>query len=277
MFGRAPLYSTLKHPNRKHEHKFPKKLFKEFDVTFSKYDKCVCYSISKKGNAKSKKHLIYLHGGAYAMQIVHWQWKTVHKIAKKSNVTIDVFIYELSNPNHTVYKQNFDALEKFYDTLDGNWISILGDSAGGGMAVSFSKYLRDKKKKLPNHLFLVDPWINMVDNGHLTKKDFNEKDTYLKYDDCQTSIEWYTHGEDPHGWMFSPLYVDFKGFPPVLLIISTHEIIYNDLKTFYEKLKGSHVDVTKMTYKELFHDFFLFDIEESDEVLDKICGIINKS
>jgi monoterpene epsilon-lactone hydrolase len=84
--------------------------------------------ISRK-NGEATKHLLYLHGGAYAYQIMGMQWKMIVRLIDQPDVDVTVPLYPLT-PEHTC-AQILGFVSGVYQTLlcDTKQIVVLGDSS----------------------------------------------------------------------------------------------------------------------------------------------------
>ena len=128
------------------------------------------YDIYKLYNNESDKIIIYLHGGSYINEAVSFHFKFVDKICLKTNIDVYFPIYPLA-PNHT-YKDAYKLILKLYKKLlkENKEIIIIGDSAGGGLALGFTLYLNELNIKLPNKLVLLSPWVDIsLSNPELKK------------------------------------------------------------------------------------------------------------
>ena len=79
----------------------------------------------------------------------------------------------------------------------------------------------------------------------------------------------YLAGADPFSPEVSPLYADLTNLPPLLIQVSTSEMLLDDVKKFGEKAKKAGVDVTLQTWDETLHEFQIYDLPEATEALDK--------
>jgi acetyl esterase/lipase len=80
-------------------------------------------------------------------------------------------------------------------------------------------------------------------------------------------------GEDPTNPYISPLYGDLTGLPPILVQVSSSEMLYSDGVRFVEKAKEAGVDATLQTWDDTLHVFQMFGLNEfpeTDEALQEI-------
>lgn len=123
--------------------------------------------------------IVYLHGGAYSWQFAPSQLKTMLALyelfppEKKERVSILVLDYKLASQGYTFPAQR-EQLHETYTNLTKrdkcDNIILVGDSAGGHLAVSYSQYLKNlvQRKEIsyedvvyPLALLLVSPWLRI--------------------------------------------------------------------------------------------------------------------
>jgi acetyl esterase/lipase len=131
-------------------------------------------------------------------------------------------------------------------------IVISGDSAGGGLAVATALALRDAVESLPAAVIAISPWADLTHQGqsHLTKA---ESEAVLK---TKTLKEWalcYTDEANLHNPLVSPVYANFQGFPPLLILVGSEEILLDDSQMLAEKAQAAGVAVTLQVWEGLFH------------------------
>ena len=99
--------------------------------------------------------IIYLHGGAYVSEIENLHIIFCDKLAEKANATVFAPIYPLA-PNHT-FEETYGIVESLYELLlkFNKPITIMGDSAGGGLSAAFCEYLAANEITQPEHLILI--------------------------------------------------------------------------------------------------------------------------
>ncbi|RHX88531.1 alpha/beta hydrolase [Leptospira stimsonii] len=206
--------------------------------------------------------LIYLHGGAYIKGPFATQWKYVSNIIQKTSMAAIVVDYGM--PPKFPFPKGLDGTVRLIEILQnqnllsGRWF-LLGDSAGGGLAVAVAYQLRDLHKTLPNGLILMSPWLDLsMENPDslLTAKD----DPMLAKDFLIQSAKEYAPDQDLKNPLLSPIYGNTKGLPPILLQIGTAEIFLADNRKFYENCKQNGVQIQYEEYPEAFHVFMMLNV-----------------
>lgn len=215
---------------------------------------------------------IYLHGGIYVNEIRLPHISFCDRIAKKINGTVFAPIYPLA-PNHT-YEETYEIVEKLYGYLleINKPIIIMGDSAGGGLSVAFCEYLAVNDLPQPNNLILISPWLDVSMSGDYDDVEF---DPMLGVDGLREMGETWAGDLDPKDYKVSPLFVDISKLPKTTLFVGTHEIFCPDVVNFYNKLKGSGIDVELNIGEEMNHVYAIYPLmPESKKAFEHIVEII---
>ena len=220
----------------------------------------------------TERTVIYLHGGAYVNEIVPPHIVFCDKIAKKTNATVFAPIYPLA-PNHT-YEETYRIVEDLYKfALEiGKPITIMGDSAGGGLSAAFCEYLASIGFEQPEHLILISPWVDVSMSGDYD--DYRECDPALGTEVREFGESW-AGDLDIKDYRISPLFGDVSQLPQTALFVGTHEIIYPDIIEFYDKLRSSDIDVKLFVGEEMTHVYPIYPlVPESREAFNQIVEII---
>ncbi|RAP51011.1 MAG: hypothetical protein BZ136_00215, partial [Methanosphaera sp. rholeuAM74] len=155
----------------------------------------------------------------------------------------------------------------------GKPITIMGDSAGGGLSAAFSEYLASNGFEQPEHLILISPWVDVSMSGDYD--DYADSDPALGIEGPRELGESWAGDLDPKDYRISPLFGDVSQLPQTAIFVGTHEIIYPDIIKFYDKLSSSDVDVKLFVGEEMTHVYPIYPlVPESREALNQIVEII---
>ncbi|PJZ54213.1 hypothetical protein CH380_06835 [Leptospira adleri] len=216
--------------------------------------------LDKKNSANGV--LIYLHGGAYIKGPFAAQWKYVSRMIQKTSTA--AFVVDYGMPPNSPFPKGLNGVVSLIETLQdrkslpNRWF-LLGDSAGGGLAVAVAYQLRERRRTLPRGLILMSPWLDLsMENPDslLTAKD----DPMLTKEFLIQSAKEYAPGKDLKDPLLSPVYGNVKGLPPILLQIGTSEIFLADNRKFYESCKNNGVEIQYEEYPEAFHVFMMLNV-----------------
>ena len=213
--------------------------------------------------------IIYLHGGAYAFGLSEKQVKFCDTLAERLNAKVYILLYPLT-PQAT-YHDAYPFLDAVYDEAlkENKPVYFVGDSAGGGLALSFAQCLRDKGAPLPKKMVLLSPWVDLS----LSDPDvptYEEKDLQLDaYGLVEIGRLWAAELElkDP---LVSPLYGDLKNLPPTMMFCGTDDIMAPDNTKLFHQMKDAGIDCSLTFGEGLGHVFVIEDIPEAEKAQDMI-------
>ena len=180
-------------------------------------------------NSDPNKRILYLHGGGYAIGTIRGYLALSSQLAKATDCSVLVIDYSLAPENKFPAAIN-DSMKAFNWMLEngpnGNTRCdksfISGDSAGGGLAIGVTLALKDNNLDLPNAVIPLSPWAELdpVSESYRT----NEKlDPYISKDAIAAFKDLYINDElDVKNPYASPVYGDFNGFPPMLILSLIH-------------------------------------------------------
>ena len=232
-----------------------------------------CQMLIFNESEETENIILYLHGGAYVNEITNLHITFCDKLAKKVNATVYAPIYPLA-PNHT-YEETYQIVEKLYEfILEFNKpITIMGDSAGGGLSAAFCEYLAENELAQPRYLILISPWLDVSMSGDY--EDYKDVDPMLGVDGLREMGKAWAGNLDPKDYKVSPLYGDVKKLPQTTIFVGTHEVLYPDIIEFYNKLKDNGIDVELNVGEEMSHVYPLYPlVPEAKEALNHIVDII---
>lgn len=235
-----------------------------------------CYWFVPK-NKVSNEVVIYLHGGSFALGSLQSHKALVTHFAsslKKSIVFVD---YALAPENpypkgvNDIYSVYSAILNKFAKSK----IYLIGDSAGGGLAVSSIEEILSKGLKLPDAVILISPWLDLAcDNPSYVKR--RSLDPILTREVLQQYASYYTPENLKQA---DPSQLKFTTFPPAFILVGSNEILFDDAKNFYESIKPIQTKTWMKEYENQNHVWLLTDINsqasqmalmEINEFLEKI-------
>ena len=209
-------------------------------------------SLEKFGDESEKRIIVYIHGGAFVNDLNLQHTLYCRLLSKKLDAYVIAPRYPLA-PNNT-YQETFKLLLDLYKNLlkTNKEIIIIGDSAGGGIAISFCQYLNELNLLQPTHLITFSPWVDLTMNGNYPNQDL---DPILGVEGLKVFGKSWAGNSNLHDYKLSPIYGDFTNIASHLTFVGTHEIFYSDI----QKIKNAKIIVGK----NLNHVYPLFPIPEA--------------
>lgn len=228
-------------------------------------------------NAGKDKVIFFTHGGGYVSGSCSDHRMHVAKFVKESGVGALLFEYRLA-PEHPYPAAMEDTL-KAYKWLLNQGISssnvvIMGDSAGGGLALAVLLALRDEGIPMPSAAVALSPWTDLKCTGDSYRTNVNVCLSPL--DSWTVFSKYYTGDNDPCLPLISPLYGDLCGLPPMLIYAGGDEVLRDDSVRFAEKAKAAGVNVKLHVEEGMFHCYPVAApmFPEAQEAMNDICKFI---
>jgi monoterpene epsilon-lactone hydrolase len=131
-------------------------------------------------------------------------------------------------------------------------IVIVGDSAGGGLAVAALVRLRDSGDPLPAGAMLISPWTDLGLDGESMDK-VGRKDPMLTRYLLAKMARLYLGDTDTSDPLASPIYADLTGLPPLYIQVGSCERLLDDAKRLSERAKDNGVPVKLDIWDGTFH------------------------
>ena len=210
--------------------------------------------------SRPDRHLLYLHGGGFvsgsARLVRHLTWRLA-AAARAQLLAVD---YRLA-PEHPFPAALDDAAAAYRWLLAGGADparpAVIGDSAGGGLALSLLLRLRDENRPLPAAAVVISPWLDLALGGQSLTSNA-AADPMLNPAMLPSLVALYLDDADPRLPYASPLYGDPAGLPPVLLQVGSDEILRDDAVRMGERLSAAGGEAVVEIWPRMPHDWHLF-------------------
>jgi len=206
------------------------------------------------------RHLLFLHGGGYVTGSPalyrHFTWR----IATAARARVLAIDYRLA-PEHPFPAALDDALAAYRWLLAGRAdpqrTAVIGDSAGGGLALALLLRLRDDGLERPAAAIALSPWTDLALSG--ASLSLNAKsDPMLNVAGARLFAGCYLAGADPRNPYASPLYGDPAGLPPTLIHVGSDEILHDDAVRMAENLRSAGCLVQIEVWPRMPHGWHFF-------------------
>lgn len=122
------------------------------------------YNEQKRKGTRSRRIMLYVHGGAYFFGSVDEHRYQMQRHARKLKARVFAPRYRLA-PQYPFPCGLQDCLAAYFYLLtlhEPSEIILAGDSAGGGMVVSILCLLRDQGLPMPAGAVLISPWVDLT-------------------------------------------------------------------------------------------------------------------
>lgn len=108
----------------------------------------------------STRHVLHLHGGAYIHEIEPEHWIFLARLTDYAGCAVSTLLYPLAPKHH--YDETIGVVRAAYEQVLGGLPPddqiLLGDSAGGGLALGIGQWLTNHERPQPKEIIMVSPW-----------------------------------------------------------------------------------------------------------------------
>lgn len=255
---------------------------KDFILSRVKCNNCH-YEILKNKNCKTDKVILMIHGGSFKVKLIDTYRKTAEKYSNLLDNATVINVDYRTFPQYEHPTQLYDVKDVYLDLLNIGTkpedVIFIGDSAGANLAVTTTLWLRDNGYPLPSQIVCFSLWADMTSSGEsrvknayldpfggiAKRKSIEENWDYLH------RISAYAKNIDRTNPYVSPVFADFKDFPPTTLVCGGAEMDESDNDRVYAKLKENNIDVKLFKYEGMFHCFQMMSfLPESRDAYKKV-------
>jgi len=219
-----------------------------------------------------RRAVLYCHGGGYTSGNLSYSRILSAKLSGVSGRSVLSFEYRLA-PERPYPAALEDAVKAWdylmYQGYGARDIILAGDSAGGNLALVLILKLRQMKRQTPGALGLFSPWTDMTLSGP-TFESCASVDPILTPDYVRAVRNVYAPGADYAFPLLSPLFGDFRDFPPTLIQAGENEILRSDSERLRSRMIFHGAPCRLEVFSDLWHVFQMFPMKKSGEAMEHV-------
>lgn len=215
--------------------------------------------LTRSENPRFDYVVLQLHGGGYVAKIKN-SYYTMATYYSEAGDGIPVL-----SPDYRVAPEDpypaalEDAVASYQWLLDhgfkGEQIIVAGDSAGGGLAMALTMYLRDHNMPIPCGIIAMSPWTDVTASGESYTLNYELDPLFGNTKESMIYINDYPGEYDKKTPYISPIYGNFREFPPMLIQVGSTEMLLSDSITAASMADIAGCDVRLSIYEDMFHVF----------------------
>ncbi|MFI5400697.1 MAG: alpha/beta hydrolase [SAR324 cluster bacterium] len=200
----------------------------------------------QRSSAEADRVIYYLHGGGYVWGHPRMYRPLNAALALGTGARVFCPEYRLA-PEHPLPAARDDALAGYRWLLSrgvpSSRMIVAGESAGGGLTLTLLLALRDAGVPLPAGAVALSPWTDLACTGESLAAN-DRSCAMLAAAAIRSAAKLALGNLDPTDPGASPLYGDFHGLPPLLVLVSEDETLRDDALRVAERAGAHGVDVT---------------------------------
>jgi acetyl esterase/lipase len=224
---------------------------------------------------EGNKVLLCAHGGGYVLSSIYSHRKVFAHFAQQ--VGCRALIVDYNRAPESSHPGPVTDMAKAYRWLlevwgaDSSDIALLGDSAGGSLAVTTMLLARDQGLPLPVASITLAPYFDMEAKGD--SYDRNAGIDPLGSREGNLAFIKVFLGEDgnPQDPLANPLFADLTGLPPILMQVGSEDVLCDDSVAFHARAQEAGIETELEIYEGMPHVFHFLagNLPEADAAIKK--------
>ena len=213
----------------------------------------------------SNTKILYFHGGSYMAEMSDYHWNFIKKLVTDTKSTIIIPDYPLT-PKYN-YKDVYNMVEPLYkeviEKIDVNNLIVIGDSAGGGLALGLLEKVSGENLPIPSKTILISPWLDV----RLTNPEIDEvqkEDKELNKEALKVAGIAYAGDDGIDSYLVNPIDGDLSKLSNVTILTGTSDILNPDVHVLEEKGKEQGIDINVKEYEGAGHIWIINEKGDSN-------------
>jgi acetyl esterase/lipase len=225
--------------------------------------------------------VLYLHGGAYEVGSIAAYRAFASQLALDLDAAVVVLDYRLA-PEHPFPAAVEDVVSAYRDLLgtdvDPRSVVLMGDSAGGGLAMAALIALAREHVPSPGAAVCLSPWADLT----MTADSYARcatTDPFLDRDTLRRSAQSYLAGADPRHVLASPVLAgaELGNLAPILVQAAAGEVLADDAATLASHIDAAGGEVELELWSDMTHVWHLLGpgIPEARDAVQRIVRFVD--
>lgn len=214
--------------------------------------------------------VFYIHGGGYEHDFSPFHWRFIEMLIKKTDAMVIAPAYRLVP--FATWKEAFNLIlpvyKEYAESHSEKKIILMGDSAGGGLALSLAEEIKAEGVRMPDELILLSPWVDATMENPAVEK-FAEEDPWLSVPWLKVCGKRWAGDSDPHDFQASPINGNMEGIHNITVFSGTREVFYPDLMKFFHLIENDATNEL-IIGNGMMHVYPLMPIPEAKPACDLI-------
>jgi monoterpene epsilon-lactone hydrolase len=219
-----------------------------------------CEVVVPRHPAARGRVVLYLHGGGFFAHLPRRYRRFARMLADAMGATVYLPAYRLA-PEHRFPAATDDCMAVFRKLLTDGCapasMCVMGDSAGGNLALVLLLRARDEKVALPCCAIVLSPGADLTFSG-ASYAGNADADPLIPAKALVQLVPLYVDADKVAHPYVSPMLGDYVGLPPIRILVGSTEVLLDSSVTTAASARGAGVDVSLQVWRDMPHVFPIF-------------------
>jgi monoterpene epsilon-lactone hydrolase len=204
-----------------------------------------------------RRVILYFHGGGYIAGSPETHRPLIARLAQAGEATAFSLSYRLA-PEFAFPAAVRDGIDAYRNLLQkgvqASSLVLAGDGSGGGLAFSVTLAIRNAGLALPAAVVAMSPWADLSLSGWSVLQNARN-DSALNWELLFVSARHYLKRASASDAYASPVFANFKDFPPVMVHAGSLEMLRDDASRLGDRASEAGSRVSIEIYDGMQHVF----------------------
>lgn len=199
--------------------------------------------------------VFYVHGGSFVVERSPRITALVGRFAAAAQARVFAPNYRLA-PEHPC-PAAIDDIVAAWRWHRRQWPDVpavaLAESAGAAVLLAALHRIRDAGEQMPCGIVLLSPWVDLsLQSWSIVAASLAHSTPYTM-ESLALMVHLYLQGRPATDAVASPLFGDFRGFPPFLIHACEGDILFDDAKRLAERVRAVNGNLTVRVWTDETH------------------------
>jgi len=228
-------------------------------------------------HARTDHTILYFYGGGYIMGSAFEDQIISAELAHLTGLRVVSPEYRLA-PEHpwpAAINDGFAVFEALADEVRASRVAIVGESAGGNLALTVLHRARLANMAMPRSAALMSPWCDLENRGDSHSAN-DGRDPSLPQSWLAAASDMYAGKKEHADPLVSPLNGDFDTtYPPAIITTGTRDILMSQSLRLARIMREAGIATDLRVWDGLWHVFEFYDeLPEAEQSIRDVADFI---
>ena len=220
--------------------------------------------------------VVYLHGGGYLHPLTADYWRLVRAlVTAPAEVVVPAYPLAPGATVDEVMPRLLDVEATVARSAPELPTILMGDSAGGALALAMATQLRDQGVRAPAALVALSPWLDATLDEEAVQE-LEASDPMLAESGLRAAGRWWAGLRGPSDPLVSPVRADLHGLPAVDIYIGERDILRPAVGDLADRADREGLDLRVHEVTAMFHVWMTRLIPEGRRTRGELVRLVRR-